>query len=203
MSQIAYQLRIELTGSEPPVWRRVQVLGQFPLSDLHDILQVAMGWKNEHFYQFIINDRIYGDPELGSGDSRVDAETVSIGNLIKRAKVGFIYEYDFDDGWEHEIVVEKIRPLPDEEAALLPRCLEGEGACPPEDCGGIFGYFELLEALQDPHHHAYDEMKRLYGDLDPTRFDRDAVNKRLSVLFVADDLSEEFSDELTEVTADN
>lgn len=191
MSQIAYQLRIELTGSEPPVWRRIQVLGQFPLSDLHDILQTAMGWQNEHFYQFIINDRIYGDPELGSGDNRVDAETASIGSLIKRAKVGFIYEYDFDDGWEHEIIVEKIRPMPDEEAATLPRCLEGEGACPPEDCGGIFGYFELLEALNDPEHHAYPEMKRLYAHLDPMAFDIEAVNRRLGVLFVADQARDE------------
>jgi len=183
MSQIVYQLHLVLSGSEPPIWRRIQVLGTTPLSDLHDILQTVMGWKNENFYQFIIEDRCFGDAELGQGDSRADASVVTLGQLIKRPKIRFIYEYDFSDGWEHEILVEKIRPLPDAEAGNLPLCLEGENACPPEDCGGIFGYYELLAVLRDPVHPAHGELKRLYPVLDPAAFDRGEVNRKLQAMF--------------------
>lgn len=183
MSQIVYQLKISLNGSEPPVWRRVQVLGSTHLSDLHDMLQEVMGWRNEDFYQFIIEDRCYGDTELGSGENRGDAEQVSLGALIRRPKMNFIYEYDFNDGWEHEIIVEKIRPVPDQDGHLFPHCLEGENACPPEGCGGIFGYYELLSLLKDPSHPAYAEMQKLYGVIEPKAFDLAAINKRLQALF--------------------
>lgn len=183
MSQIVYQLHISLSGSNPPVWRRIQVLGSTHLGDLHDILQAVMGWKNENFYQFIIHDRCYGDGDLGSGDARSDAESVTLGSLVKRPKIQFLYEYDFNDGWEHEILVEKIRPVPDTEAAAFPLVIEGESACPPEDCGGILGYFEILEALRDPEHPAYEELRRQYGDFDPEKFDLESANAAVHALY--------------------
>lgn len=186
MSHIVYQLRLTLSGSEPPIWRSIQVLGGTNLSDLHDIVQAAMGWKNEHFYQFIINDRCYGDAELGSGDSRVDAAVITLGQLVKRPKATFLYEYDFSDGWEHEIFVEKIRPLGDGDPEDFPICIGGENACPPEDCGGIFGYYELLSVLHDESHPAYAELHRQYGAIDPARFDIEHANDLLQTLFYDD-----------------
>ncbi|PKL77037.1 MAG: hypothetical protein CVV27_07245, partial [Candidatus Melainabacteria bacterium HGW-Melainabacteria-1] len=95
----------------------------------------------------------------------------------------FLYEYDFNDGWEHELLVEKIRPIPDQEAEQYPLCLEGENACPPEDCGGIFGYYELLTVLKDPSHPAFAEFKQQYGEIEPGSFDLNHANQRLQDLF--------------------
>lgn len=186
MSHIVYQLRIALSGSEPPIWRSIQVLGSTALSDLHDIVQAVMGWKNEHFYQFIINDRCYGDAELGAGESRIDASAVTLGHVVKRPKTEFIYEYDFSDGWEHEILVEKIRPLGDGDPEDYPTCLAGENACPPEDCGGIFGYYELLSVLKDASHPAHAELKKQYGSFDPATFDPEKANDMLQTMFFDD-----------------
>lgn len=178
-----YQLTLRLEHSEPPVWRTLQVLNTTSLEDLHDMFQVAMGWQNEQAYQFIINDHYYGDDDLGSSGNRSDAGSVRLGELIKRGKVSFMYEYDLSDGWEHHVHVDKIRPLSAEEAVQLPRCIAGENACPPEECGGIFGYYELLSLLKDPEHPAYAEMVEQYGVIDPRAFDLSAVNQNLNNLF--------------------
>lgn len=183
MSQILYQIKVQLAGSEPPVWRRFQVLSQTPLDQLHDIIQVVMGWDNDHFYQFMINDEFYSAPEVDETDQRKEARHYQIGQLIKRGKTSFLYEYDLSDGWEHEVTVEKIRPIPELDARQLPLCLEGENATPPEECGGIFGYYELMSILKDPTHDAYDEMREQYGDIDPKAFDNAEVNQALKVLF--------------------
>lgn len=183
MSHIVYQLKISLGGSDPLIWRSLEVLGSTPLSDLHDMFQIAMGWQNEHFYQFVIDDRCYGDTELGFGDNRIDASMVSLGELIKRPKTLFLYEYDLNDGWEHEVIVEKIYPVKDLSDLHLPQCLAGENACPPEDSGGIFGYYELLALLKDPEHPAYDELKNQYGVLKPEYFDLKLANHRLQAVF--------------------
>jgi len=183
MSHILYQLKIRLEHSEPPVWRTLQVLGQTTLEDLHDMFQVVMGWKNENPFQFIIDEHYYADSDLGTGQNRIDASQVTLGSLIKRGKSTFVYEYDLSDGWEHEVEVEKIRPVSQEESFHLPLCLAGENACPPEDCGGIFGYYELLSLLKDPEHPAYQEMIDTYGEIRPRDFDLEAVNRSLGNLF--------------------
>ncbi|MEZ0373821.1 MAG: plasmid pRiA4b ORF-3 family protein, partial [Candidatus Sericytochromatia bacterium] len=155
-------------------------------------------------YQFIIEDRCYGDAELGSGDSRMDASAVSLGQLLRRPKLQFLYEYDFSDGWEHEILVEKIRPQPESETLGLPQCLAGENACPPEDCGGIFGYYELLAVLADPGHPAHAELKQQYAGFEPAAFDLEAVNHNLQAMFFEEgreDPSEDAGEDLTEETA--
>lgn len=189
MSHIMYQMTIRLEHSEPPVWRTLQVLNQTTLEDLHDIFQIAMGWKNEQTYQFIIDEHYYGDDDLGSSDNRSDAATVHLGSLIKRGKVSFVYEYDLSDGWEHHVHVDKIRPISAEEAARLPLCLDGENACPPEDCGGIFGYYELLSLLKDPQHPAYQEMIVQYGAIEPRAFEIAQVNQQLRALFQVEAVS--------------
>ncbi|MGE3728785.1 MAG: plasmid pRiA4b ORF-3 family protein [Candidatus Sericytochromatia bacterium] len=183
MSDIVYQLKISLNFSEPLIWRRFLVDGDTTLDEFHDLIQTVMGWGNEHLYQFIINDRMYGDGELGTSSQRADSSEVTLGSLIKRPKTTFIYEYDFGDGWEHEIVVEKIRPRSHFDVAFIPFCLEGEQACPLEDCGGIFGYYEILDALKDPAHPQHAEMVEAWGelgsDLDPESFELKWVNDSL------------------------
>ena len=183
MSAIVYQLKISLSMSQPEIWRRFLVTDQTRLDDLHDIIQAVMGWENQHLYQFIINQRLYGDSSLGRSASRSDAADFSLGSLIKRPKTRFIYEYDLGDGWEHEILVEKIRPRAQFDVHQLPFCLAGEQACPFEDCGGIFGYYEILETLQNPESPEYPELVDIWGvpgqDFDPAHFDLDFVNHSL------------------------
>ncbi len=183
MSQILYQLKVQLVGSEPPVWRRFQVLNKTPLDQLHDMIQVVMGWDNEHFYQFIIDDVYYSAPEMTDSDQRKEARQYRLGDLIKRGKTSLIYEYDLSDGWEHEVTVEKIRPISDFDAQQLPFCLEGENATPPEESGGIFGYYELMSILKDKDHKAYAEMHEQYGDINPRAFDLEQINRALRALF--------------------
>lgn len=188
MSEIVYQLRISLNLSEPEIWRRFLVTGNTSLDELHDMIQIVMGWDNQHLYQFIIGEHFYGDSELGTSGQRSDSSIITLGDLIKRPKTHFIYEYDFGDGWEHDILVEKIRPRPQFEAEFLPICLEGKLACPVEDCGGIFGYYEILDALKDPEHPQHAEMEETWGelgsDLDPEHFDLKWINDNLRELVV-------------------
>lgn len=186
MRAIVYQLKVVLNFSEPPVWRRIQVPGATSLEYLHDILQATMGWQNQEWYQFIIDDQIYADAEFGISDFRGNSSQTRLNDLVKRPKSTFLYEYDLTDGWEHEITVEKIQPLPAGKPDILPVCLEGENACPPEGSGGIFGYYELLSVLKQPEHPAYQEILESYGQFDPQAFDLKAVNHTLEELFLLD-----------------
>lgn len=189
MRKIVYQLKVTLNGSEPPVWRQIQLTGDQTLEDVHDILQSALGWQNQEMFQFIIDDQFYGDADLGTSAARQAASSVTLGDLIKRPKCSFIYEYDLADGWEHDVTIEKIRPV-DSEEAFIPVCLDGANATPPENSGGIFGYYELLSVLKDPQHPAYQEMKELYGDVSPRDFDLEATNARLRSLFVINETAD-------------
>lgn len=186
MSNIVYQLKISLHMSQPEIWRRFLVSGNTTLDELHDIIQIVMGWDNQHLYQFLINDRIYGDAELGTSGQRSDAAEVTLESLIKRPKTQFIYEYDFGDGWEHEVLVEKIKPRAQFQVDHIPICLEGAQACPMEDCGGILGYYDILTALQDPTHPQHTEMRELWGEygshIKPEHFDIRWVNAALREL---------------------
>lgn len=181
MSGTLYQLKITLSNSEPPIWRRFQVAGEVTLDELHDIIQIVMGWDNEHQYQFIINDNYYVDTDLVTSANRQDSSLVRLNDVIKRSKNLFMYEYDFGDGWEHEVYVEKIGPLPN--TYQFPTCHEGAMACPPEDCGGIFGYYDLLAALKDPTAPEYQEAFETYGNLEPDSFDLKWVNRSLQELY--------------------
>lgn len=172
-----YQLKVALADIRPPIWRRIQVPADISLARLHRVLQAAMGWSDTHMHAFRMGRQTFGvaDPEFPDGtrsERGVQLEQV--------AKAGdrFVYEYDFGDGWEHEIVVEEA--LAAEGAARYPCCLAGERACPPEDCGGLPGYEELVQALGDPAHPEHQEyLKWIGADFDPEAFDLAAVNKKL------------------------
>lgn len=177
-----YQIKVTLAGIEPQIWRRFQVPSSISLNKLHEILQVVMGWDNCHLYQFIIDEEYYGRPEPGGFDDDVqNAKKVKLGEVYQGSKTSFVYEYDFGDSWEHEILIEK--ELPAEAGVRYPKCLEGVRSCPPEDCGGVWGYADLLETISDPDNEEYEEMVEWVGeDFDPEYFDLDDINQELKYI---------------------
>ena len=178
---VVYQIKVTLKGSRPPIWRRIQVISDTTLAQLHRLLQCVMGWEDAHLYQFVVSGIKYGDPRLLGELDAEDARTVPLATLGLCEKLKFLYEYDFGDSWEHELLVEKI--LPRDEGKRYPVCLTGKRACPPEDCGGIWGYASFLAALRDPEHPEHDEMLEwVGGEFDPDILDLDEVNRELQRL---------------------
>lgn len=183
-----YQLKITLKWSKPPIWRRVVVRADMPLDHLHGLIQIAMGWTDSHLHQFIAGSgfarTFYGrpDPEFADmGSETLNEKRYTVADLALAAKKKFIYEYDFGDGWQHEVVVEKV--LPPDPAFKHPVCLAGANACPPEDCGGIGGYYNLLEIMADPKHPEHADMKDwIGGELNAAQFDLNEVNAVLKRL---------------------
>ncbi len=179
-----YQLKIALTGSNPPVWRRVVVRSDMSLDRLHNVIQEVMGWTDSHLHQFVVGNTYYGipDPDMrGFGRDTLNEKRYTVAQLAPAVKSKFVYEYDFGDDWLHKVVLEKILP-PDPEFQH-PACLAGKNACPPEDCGGIPGYYNLLEVLADPGDPEHESMKDWLGyDFDPTQFDLEYANDVLSRL---------------------
>lgn len=162
-----YQLKIVLLGTQPLIWRRLQVPGNSNLGWLHAVLQVAMGWTNSHLHHFLTSEARYTDPrnieDPAIGQPPDYNETkATLMQIAPDQGMQFVYEYDFGDSWEHEITVEKILP-PDSVVATSALCLKGARACPPEDCGGIWGYANLLKILKSPKHPEYKEMKAWIG----------------------------------------
>ena len=171
-----YQLKAVLLSSEPPVWRRLQVPGNANLGWLHAVIQVAMGWTNSHLHQFKAGGAFYSDPRHHfaehEGDPKIlDESKVTLQQLAPRTKDTLGYEYDFGDSWKHEITVEEILP-PDAAAATTALCLDGARACPPEDCGGVWGYENLLKILENRKHPEHKSMKEwLSREYDAAAFD--------------------------------
>ena len=171
-----YQIKITLKDSKPPIWRRIQVAGNTSLHELHNIIQSVMGWEGHHLYQFIVNGTYYGRPD--SEFDIIDDKKVRLDQLLSAVKDKFYYEYDFGDSWYHTILLEKV--LLPEPGAYYPVCIKGKRACPPEDCGGIWGYSDLLQAIKDPAHEEHDEMLEWLGEtFDPEVFDLDQINPEL------------------------
>jgi len=173
-----YQLKITLSDFRPPIWRRVLAPGHYTLGDLHWVIQLAMGWTNSHLHHFKVGETYYSLPLPGTdweGSGEEDARRTRLDQIAPSAKMKFLYEYDFGDSWEHEILVEKI--LPPDPALKRPVCLKGKGACPPEDVGGVWGYAEFLRAIRNPKHPEHDSYLEWIGDeFDPKAFDVDEVN---------------------------
>ncbi len=178
-----YQIKISLVGAKPPIWRRILVPGDMRLAALHGVLQTVMGWENEHLHMFTSGGMDYGvrDDAFGGGfgSETRDESKYALSQLLRKPKDSLVYEYDFGDGWNHKLVVEKI--LADDGSIPLPRCTGGKRACPPEDCGGVWGYMDLIEAIADPDHPSHQEMVEWYGDeIDPEHFDVDEINAGLA-----------------------
>ena len=177
--QTVYQLKITLKGIRPPIWRRVQVYSSTTLSRLHLIIQATMGWWNCHLHQFSIDGIDYGESQPEYDFDVRDEKRVKLSQVVAGEKSKFLYTYDFGDSWDHEILVEKVL-LSDPEVSY-PMCLKGKRACPPEDCGGPWGYAEFLEAIQNPSHPEHEDLLEwIGGSFEPEACDLDKINQRLA-----------------------
>lgn len=173
-----YQIKVTLRHSKPPIWRRLLVSGDATLFDLHKIVQIAMGWTNSHLHQFLIDGEYYSIPSEEDWEPVIDERKYRLAEIAPSEQRKFIYEYDFGDGWEHEIVIEKILPV--DPKVKYPFCLKGKRACPPEDVGGVWGFDEFLEAMQDPKHAEHESYIEWWGGpYAPEALDLDEINQRL------------------------
>lgn len=171
-----YQLKITLQDVRPPIWRRVLV-PDCALEELHDVIQVAMGWTNSHMHDFEVGGKRYTDVRAADELEMEDESQALLSTVIPKEKFKFGYTYDFGDDWRLEILVEKI--LPTAAGREVPVCVDGKRACPPEDVGGPWGYADYLLALADPKHTNHKDMLEWGGVFDPEAFDLDEVNKEL------------------------
>jgi hypothetical protein len=179
--QRVYQFKITLLRIRPLMWRRIQVK-DCTLDKLHEHIQGAMGWTNSHLHHFKIGQHRYGEPrlieELPEIDYRDSTATMLSGILPANGKFRFLYEYDFGDSWEHQILFEGC--LPARSHQTYPVCLEGQRACPPENVGGTGGYDDFLDAIADPNHEQHDQMVRwVGGKFDAEEFDPMAASKAM------------------------
>jgi hypothetical protein len=178
-----YQIKVTLEESKPPIWRRLLVPSDITLADLHRIIQAAFGWWDYHLHQFIIAETYFGVPDPDYDDFREmhDESRIRLNQITRREGFAFRYEYDFGDSWLHRVLVEKI--LPPKPGQGYPLCVKGRRACPPEDVGGMWGYYDFLEAIQDPEHEEHDEcLEWIGGEFDPDAFDLDEINDALRAL---------------------
>jgi hypothetical protein len=173
-------LKVTLHGTRPPVWRRLLMPGAMTLGDLHDAIQAAMGWHDCHLHAFDIDGRQYGDRR--TVDDVADENRLTLDGLLKSGVARFGYTYDFGDNWEHVVVIEKRAPAL--AATGYPACVAGKRNCPPEDCGGVWGYRDLLAILADPAHpeHA-EQMEWVGGEFDPEEFAIELANTILAARF--------------------
>jgi hypothetical protein len=177
MPKQIYQLQVVLKNTKPKIWRRLLVNSDTLLVDLHRIIQTTMGWTNSHLHRFSDGVTEYAPKELEIEDSK-NSRTIKLNTILKKEKSKILYEYDFGDSWNHDIILEKI--IKAEETGQIPRCIKGERNCPPEDCGGPWGYIELLQTISDPKHEDYESMIEWLGEkFDPDYFDIDEINQNL------------------------
>jgi hypothetical protein len=179
-----YRLKVILLDVRPQVWRRIQLPGATSLDKLHLILQQVLGWNDCHEHQFVMEDKRFGEIDPDLDDDTVDESTVLLCDILLEPKDELIYEYDFGDGWEHRVMLETTLPI--EGASLVPVCLAGARACPPEDVGGPPGYRRMLRVLANPQHSEYrDYCNFIDADFDAEEFDIEDVNDRLLIYFGA------------------
>lgn len=174
-----YQLKITLLDIEPKIYRIVQVPAAITLRNLHKVIQKVMAWENAHLYQFVKGNVSYAPQSTEFSFSRgLSDRSVPLCDLLTKVRSKLVYEYDFGDGWLHEVLLQKI--LPAEEGVRYPVCIEGKFAAPPEDSGGPPGYCDLLEALDDPAHEGHEDAAAWLGEeFDPECFDLEKVNRQL------------------------
>jgi hypothetical protein len=175
-SKQIYQLKVTLDRIKPPIWRRIQVPGELTLPRLHAVLQISMGWTNSHLHGFRVGEQFFAEPSPDYFDLKVmDERRVRLSQIAPELGDRLIYEYDFGDSWEHELVVEQI--LTPEPGVGYPRCMAGKRACPLEDLGGAPGYAEFLAAVKNPRHPEHGEYMRWVGSpFDPEAFDLERTN---------------------------
>lgn len=181
-SSTVYRFKITLQDSDPAIWRRIETK-DVTLEKLHELIQTAMGWTNSHLHQFEIADARYTDPRFMMDDfddfGAIDYSGMRVSDLVSEhgAKLRMAYEYDFGDGWQHVVVLEKVTES--EPGVRYPRCIDGERACPPEDVGGVYGFADYVEAITNPNHSEHDEFLVWSGPFDPAEFDATKATRRM------------------------
>ena len=178
-----YQLKIALQQIEPQIWRSVLVPSNASLESLHQIIQAVMPWQDYHLHHFQQGETFYGVPFPEQYDydlDYMDTRLTPLDSVLTQVGDSILYEYDFGDSWWHEITLEEI--LKRKRGAVYPVCIGGARACPPEDCGGVTGYYLMLEALSDPNHEEYESYEIWSNNFQPEIFDLDQANARLRVL---------------------
>ena len=175
------RIRIELQDLEPKIWRRIDVPLSSTLAALHDIIQVSFRWQGYHLHEFVVGERVYGEPadEDEFYERKVyKAAAVRLKTLVERGVDRFLYVYDFGDNWRHDVIVEEVR---DGEADIdYPAFVDGARRCPPEDVGSTDGFMDFLEAVLDPGHEEHKQMIEWYGGpFDPADIDERMVRMLL------------------------
>ena len=162
MKKIAYQFKIELFGIEPLIWRRIEVPSTYSFWDFHVAIQDAMGWLDYHLHSFSLlpprkrKPILIGIPDDEYEDNMLAGWEVPLTQYFNQPGDEAVYDYDYGDGWQHRIVLEAITLQ--KEGIKYPNCTDGQRACPPEDCGGIPGYYHLIDILSDRAHEDYEAM---------------------------------------------
>jgi hypothetical protein len=190
MGATLYHLRIALCDIEPEIWRTFVIDGETPFSELHEIIQIVMGWENEHLYKFYIDNQTITDISNDDLDSKnaLDSNVITLKKLGLQKGQKFYYLYDFGDNWNHEIIIED---LVETDPISYPICIAGEYSCPPENCGGAAGYLDLLKALKKPRSKAYRDYRNWLGsDFDPESFDILDINSLI------EDFTDDFRSEI-------
>jgi hypothetical protein len=158
-------VRIDLIDSDPPIWREIEVPVAITLKQLHGVIQAAMEWEDDHLWEFTL------------GRERISSR-LALQDLLRPRVTKLGYTYDMGDCWKHRLTLTKPRSA--DPAVAYPRYLGGENPAPPEDCGGIPGFYARIAALADPDHPDHHDAKDWFGDFDPNRFDEQPIKDRLA-----------------------
>lgn len=181
-------LKVELRGIEPKIWRRITVPNSITLDVLHSVIQGAMPWQDYHLHEFEIGERKFEareptDDSWDPDDGREDEKHFMLGSLVKNGDQ-FMYTYDFGDSWRHLVTVEKVQEDSGRPDLDFPACIGGERACPPEDCGGPYSYGDFVEALTNKRNPEHRQTKDWAGDFQPELFSLQQANAAVGAMFV-------------------
>lgn len=186
MNEPIVTLRIELIGVEPTPWREVDVPMSSTLLMTHKIIQAAMGWQDCHMFEFRVGEKSYGVPDpdydhSGNPNRLFNAKGLTLRMLSDRSISEFFYTYDFGDNWRHQLHI--TNPREGDPAVDYPRLVQGAGACPPEDVGGVIGYSDFIEAMDSPRHPSHCEVIDWYGSrFDPEKIDWTSIEIRMDMI---------------------
>ncbi len=173
------QFKITLKDSNPLIWRTLQVEDTYRMDRFHQVIQIVMGWQNAHLHEFSINNKSLGillDDGFDLGETE-DETKFFLKDFSLRKGGKFVYIYDFGDSWYHTLEILKV----EESTDFFLRCIDGKRACPPEDCGGIYAYNELLDVIKKPSHPEYEDWIEWLGDeFDPAYFSIETINEELA-----------------------
>ncbi len=195
-----YQIKISLDDAKPSIYRTILVEPDTAFFEFHQIIQVAMGWDDYHLYSFETGDYTIAVPDEFMDIDSIDPASIALNEVLKKTGDKIKYEYDFGDGWRHTIQLEKI--IPYQLNKSYPTCIRGKRSCPPEDCGGIWGYENIIEIIKNKKHPEYKKTIEWVGiDFDPDYFDIEFVNETLEDIdeYLYGDAEFDDSDDLEEL----